>query len=67
MAAQRKTDRSGGTTVTGRARSGVLGAYSSKIHVFTQHVYKKTGGATAELRRVYDAYLANQHKTRSKD
>jgi hypothetical protein len=32
----------------------------SRIHEFCEEAYKKTGGATKELKRVYRAYLNSQ-------
>jgi hypothetical protein len=39
---------------------------SSKILDFAQKAYKKTGGATVDLKRVYSAYVENQKKPPSK-
>lgn len=36
----------------------------SVVHDYTQAAYEKTGGPTSELRRVYNAYLENEKKTR---
>jgi hypothetical protein len=48
-----------------RAQSATT-SHTTKIQAFTQAVYRKTGGPTPDLRKVYDAYLANQRKTKDK-
>lgn len=36
---------------------------SRRIYEFTQKAHKRTGGPTAELKRVHQAYLENQRKS----
>ena len=36
---------------------------SHRIYEFTQRAHRKTGGPTADLKRVYRAYLENQRKS----
>lgn len=67
MAALRKSrwfDFPDGWRVT---QSDSVSSSLSGIRKFADKVYRKTGGATPELRRVYDAYLRNQKRAHSVD
>lgn len=35
---------------------------SRRARAFAQEVYTESGGATADLKRVYDSYLANERR-----
>ena len=64
MAALRKTDKAHNTQRT--ALSGRSTAASTKIVEYARNIYKSTGGATDELRRVHNAYVQNQKKLAAK-
>ena len=42
-----------------RPKAGVV-RQSSKVYEFTERAYRKNGGVSPELKRVYKAYLDNQ-------